>query len=147
MLDRIRAFFSAEEPDDTVDERALHLAAAVLLVEVAKADHSFDQAEFDNLQAVLREHWSLSDEDLADLVQVARDTADTHVSLHRQIELINTHFDNPQKFELMRGLWQIACADGKIHHHEEHLIRRLADLLYVSHTDFIRSKHLVLEES
>lgn len=147
MLDKIRDFFSADEPDDTVDEAALHLAAAVLLVEVAKADHSFDEAEFENLQAVLREHWSLADEDLADLVRVARETSDMHVSLHRQIETINAHFDNRRKFELMRGLWQIACADGEIHHHEEHLIRRLADLLYVSHTDFIRSKHQVLEES
>ena len=82
--------------------------------------------------------------DLADLVAVAKGTSETSVSLHEQIDLINGNFSPQQKFVLVRGLWQVACADRRIHHHEEALIRRLADLLYLSHTDFIRSKHQAL---
>ena len=81
------------------------------------------------------------------LVAVARDSSETSVSLHEHVDLINRNFTPEQKFELVRGMWQVACADDQIHHHEEALIRRLADLLYVSHSDFIRSKLKVLDDA
>jgi uncharacterized tellurite resistance protein B-like protein len=146
MLDRIRAFLSADAADATVDEATLHLAAAALLIEVAKSDHVLDHVEIQRMKAVLAAHWGLGEGDLADLVAVAKDTSETSVSLHQHIDLINSHFSPQQKFQLVRGLWEVACADGRIHHHEEGLIRRLSDLLYVSHTDFIRSKHQALGE-
>jgi uncharacterized tellurite resistance protein B-like protein len=126
MLNRLKRFFAATDDAATDDQAVLHLAAAVLLVEVAKADHSLQES---------------------DLVEVAHDTAEADVSLHRQIDLINRHFTAGQKLDLVRGLWEVACADGEIHHHEEALIRRLADLIYVSHTDFIRSKHRALDNA
>jgi uncharacterized tellurite resistance protein B-like protein len=146
MLDRIRAFLSAESADTVVDEATLHLAAAALLIEVAKADHALDHIEIERMKAVLAASWGLDAKDLADLVTVAEDASETSVSLHQHIDLINNNFSPQQKGELVRGMWQVACADDRIHHHEEALIRRLADLLYVSHTDFIRSKHQALGE-
>lgn len=146
MLDKIRAFLSAEPADDRVDEAALHLAAAALLIEVAKSDHTLDQAEVARMKAVLANSWGLGEKDLADLVAVAEDASETSVSLHQHIDLINRNFSPQQKFELVRGLWEVACADQQIHHHEEALIRRLADLLYVPHSEFIRSKHQALGE-
>jgi uncharacterized tellurite resistance protein B-like protein len=147
MLDRLKRFFAATDDAATDDQAVLHLAAAVLLVEVAKADHSLQESELERLKTVLAEHWGLGPKDLADLVEVAHDTAEADVSLHRQIDLINRHFTAGQKLDLVRGLWEVACADGEIHHHEEALIRRLADLIYVSHTDFIRSKHRALDNA
>ena len=88
--------------------------------------------------------WSVDEADLGDLVEVAKNASETSISLHEQIDLINRNFSAEQKFVLVRGLWQVACADRRIHHHEEALVRRLADLLYLSHTDFIRSKHQAL---
>ena len=144
MLDRLKTFF-AEPAPSVDDEAALHLAAAVLLVEVAKADHALEEPEIARIEAALARGWGLGEQDLADLVAVARDSSDTSVSLHRHIDQINRNFSAGQKLDLVRGLWEVACADGQLHHHEEALIRRLADLVYVSHTDFIRIKHLVLD--
>ena len=101
--------------------------------------------EIERLKGVLRRDWALDDSDLSELVSVAHDTADANASLHEQIALINGNFSAQQKLSLVRGLWEVAYADDELHHHEELLIRRLADLMYVSHTDFIRSKHRVLE--
>ena len=145
MLKKIQAFFAAEEADDVNDEAALHLAAAVLLVEVAKSDHVIRDIQIERLKAVLKHEWQLDDADLGDLVEVARDAAEAHASLHEQIALVNANFSAQQKFNLVRGLWEVAYANDELHHHEELLIRRLADLMHVSHTDFIRGKHLVLE--
>jgi len=145
MLAKIRAFLSAEGAQAQDDEAALHLAASALLIEVAKSDHSLESAEVERMRGVLASHWALGEDDLAALVTAAHEASETSVSLYEHIELINRNFSPQQKFELVRGLWQVACADRQIHHHEEALIRRLADLLYVSHADFIRSKHLVLD--
>lgn len=145
MLDRIRAFFVADEADPSGDPAALHLAAAALLIEVAKADQCLDQIELERLHDALARDWGLSGHDLADLVAAARNASDSSVSLHEYIDLINRRFSRQRKTDLVRSLWEVACADQQIHHYEEALIRRLADLLYVSHTDFIRTKHQVLD--
>lgn len=144
MLDKIRALFAQEDGAPTQDERLLHLAAAALLIEVAKVDHGIDRIELERLREVLARDWEIEEDDIADLVGVAVDASDASVSLHEHIDLINRHFSPQQKVDLVRGLWQVACADDEIHHYEEALIRRLADLIYVSHTDFIRSKHQAL---
>ena len=144
MLKKLRTLFAQPESDLPDDEAALHLAAAALLVEIARSDHALDGIELERMRDVLARDWGVEDEDLDDLLTVAKSASETSVSLHEQIDLINRSFSPDRKVALVRGLWEIACADGRIHHHEEALIRRLADLLYVSHTDFIRTKHQVL---
>lgn len=146
MLDRIKNFFAAEEGAAGADEAALHLAAALLLIEVAKADHAYETDEIQRVRELLAREWGLSETELDDLVAVAEDRSEHAVSLHDQVAQINAHFRPQQKFDLVRGLWSVACADGEIHPHEELLVRRLADLIYVSHTDFIRAKHMALGE-
>ena len=145
MFNRLRDFFSAEPATNDEDpEAALHLAAAMLLIEVAKTDHELDDEELVRIKDVLARHWGLGEQDLNDLLAVAQDSSDASVSLHRHIDLINRNFSPQRKVALVRGLWEVACADQAIHHHEEALIRRLADLIHVSHRDFIRTKHRAL---
>ena len=126
-------------------ESQIQSTAALLLIEVAKADQSIEQDELQRIQEVLSEHWSLTTDELEQLVSDATETAKWSASLHEHVELVNAHFSQEQKYQLVLGLWRVACADQVIHHHEEHLVRRVADLLHVSHKDFIRSKHEALE--
>jgi len=147
LLDRLRGLLDgAGGVPEMADERGLHLAAATLLFEVAKADHQLDPVEIERLRQVLRENWKLDGEDLSDLLEVAERESDNSASLYRQLDLLNGQLSHEQKYQLMKGLWQVACADGQIHHYEEHLVRRLADLLYVPHREFIRAKHEALGE-
>ncbi|MCB1800691.1 MAG: TerB family tellurite resistance protein [Gammaproteobacteria bacterium] len=144
MLDRIKQFFATGGDAGQDREAALHLAAALLLVEVAKADHAYDEREVQRVRDSLAREWTLSESELDDLVAVAEDRSEEAVSLHDQVAQINGHFSPRQKFDLVRGLWSVACADGEIHPQEELLVRRLADLIRVSHSDFIRAKHQAL---
>jgi uncharacterized tellurite resistance protein B-like protein len=142
MLEKLKHFFTQEvERTEIDDDAALHLAAAVLLVQVAKSDHQLETLELDRVRQVLRDQWSLDSADLADLMAVADTTTEEHVSLHAHVDMINRNFSADQKTALVRGLWDVACADGEIHQYEELLVRRLADLIYVPHADFIRTKH------
>lgn len=123
------------------DERGLHLAAAMLLLQVARADHKLEAAELDSLGQVLRADWDLDEQELAELLEVAGRESDANASLHAELDLLNARLSPARKYDLILGLWKVAAADGQIHHYEEHLVRRLAELLYVPHREFIRAKH------
>ncbi|RLW56975.1 MAG: hypothetical protein B6D69_00780, partial [gamma proteobacterium symbiont of Stewartia floridana] len=60
--------------------------------------------------------------------------------------LINKNYSYEQKIRIIESLWQVAFADRQLHHYEEHVIRRLADLIHVSHGDFISAKHRVMSD-
>lgn len=146
MLKALRELFeSAPEGHSDDDPKRLHLAAAVLLFEVARSDHATEPAELRRLERFLGDQWRLDDAALAELMEVAEREAELSASLHQQVEIVNRRFSAQQKYALLLGFWQVANADGRIHHYEEHLVRRLADLLYIPHADFIRAKHEVIE--
>lgn len=126
-------------------ENAVRLAAAVLLVELARADAAFDTGERAALERVLAARFGLGAEEAAELISEAERSADLSVSLHDHVTDLNRGFDYGEKRALLKMLWQVAYADGALHHHEEHLLRRLADLLHLPHEDFIRLKLEVLE--
>ncbi len=141
LLDRVAGWLQAAEDEAPDDERALHLACAVLLFEVARADHDFDEAEFARLRELLRTRWNLEPAALEELLEQARRESAEGVSLHTWLDTLNRRLSREQKYRLLYDLWSVAWADGHIHHYEEHLIRRLADLLYVPHSQFIRARH------
>lgn len=134
-----------QAPQEQDREAQQHLAAAILLFEVARADQTLEQSERARIEQFLRDHWTLDQQALADLLATADRQAELNASLHEHVEIINRDFSTADKRRLLTGLWQIACADGQIHHHEEHLVRRIADLLYLSHSDFIQAKLAVTE--
>ncbi len=143
MLKRLKEIFDSEEikSTDELNEKNLHLAAAILFFEIAKSDHELEEVEMRRLEKILRENWSLDENTLNDLIAIAGKESDLSASLYEQINIINKNFDKDKKYKLVLDLWKIAWSDGEIHHYEEHLIRRISDLLYVPHSEFIRAKH------
>lgn len=125
-------------------EPAIRLAAAVLLVEMARADAEHNGPEREALRRELEQRFGLDAEEAQALLIAAEQSAEQAVSLHSYIDDINSSFDYLQKQSVLKMLWQVAYADGRLHHHEEHLMRRFADLLYLAHEDFIRLKLQVL---
>lgn len=142
MIAAIKRLFAAED-SATEDTDRLHMAGALLMLEVACADFSLGSRERSVLQGRLAERLKLADAELEKLVEQAMAQHDLSVSLHEQVALLNEHYDPAAKKALLRDLWTVAYADGELHHYEEAVIRRLADLLYVPHRDFILTKHQV----
>ena len=75
-----------------------------------------------------------------ELLELASRKVDEATSLYEFTRLINDHYSAAQKLRLIDAMWSVACADGAIDKYEEHLIRRVAELTYVPHSDYIRSK-------
>jgi len=116
------------------------LAAAALLLEVSWADHDMSEAELDHIAQSLQRTFRLVPQAARDLIEQARREHDASVGLYGYTRVINEHWDEPARFDLVVALWQLALADDELDRYEEHTIRRIAELLYVDHARFIEAK-------
>lgn len=130
-----------ERLNETSPELAIDMATAILMIEVSRADFQQDESELLHIRQLLQSHLSLDDQEIDVLLENAHEEADSLVSLQHITRLMNEKMDQQGKVRVIELMWQVAYADGEKHHYEEHLLRQVADLLYVSHSDFIRARH------
>jgi uncharacterized tellurite resistance protein B-like protein len=121
----------------------LELATAVLLVEVARADFNQDLTANATLFELLKNHFRLSAEEARLLVEEAREEADYAASLQMFTRQLHERLSVDEKHRIIEMLWQVALDDRVLDKHEDHLIRKVAGLLYVSHSDLIRIRNSV----
>ena len=123
-------------------EHGYHVATAALLVEVMRADTAVAPAEHAAvLRALAAAFDDLTPEETRDLLARAEERADDATSLYEFTRIVNRRFDHGQKAHVVELLWRVAWADGDLDKYEEHLVRRIADLIHVPHSVFIRMKH------
>lgn len=142
LFDEGLARLNANKPD--IDP--MPLAITALLLEVARADHEVDETERRAVLAAIARFCELDEQDLDRLVATAAEAVDASVSFYDFTSTLNERLSREQKVELLEMLWRVAQADGRVDHYEEYYIRKLADLLYLSHADFIRTKLVVAKD-
>jgi uncharacterized tellurite resistance protein B-like protein len=148
VLAAIQDFFRLKiEPDMEVgpDQHGLQLATAALMFEMLRADDDEHPDERHALERALQKCFALSESETRQLAQLAEREADDSVSLHQFTGLINRHFTPGEKIRVVEMLWQVAYADGSLDRYEEALVRKIAELIYVPHREFMQAKHRVLE--
>ncbi len=146
MLNGIKRFLAQQggiEPPGAIEHR-LKLATAALLIEMMRQDGQVHESEIQAVRAALMKKFALTEVETDELYRQARIEAREATDFHRFTSLIARNYSSAQKFQLIEYLWQIAYADGELDSHEEHMIRRIADLIYVSHLEFIKAKHNAL---
>ncbi len=152
MLHSLRDLFNAVTAPPAAEserehEHMLQLATAVLLVEVMRSDPEIGAAERDTVVAALREKFALGDDEVARLVELAERTSEDANDFHRFTSRLNKGFDVAQRVRIVEYMWQVAYADGQLSAHENHLMRKIAALLYVPHADYIAAKMRAREHS
>lgn len=119
----------------------LRLAATVLMIEVMRADHHLAPEEESRLVEIIRRHHGLDVRETDELIRLARGEADTSVSLHGFTRQLTDNLHVDERAHIVELLWELVYADGRVDRHEEHLVRQIAEWLYVPHKAFIRAKH------
>lgn len=140
----VQVIESISSPGDTGTEdrdAALRMATAILMLDVARADHVFEESEFDRILNLIEAHFGLPPEDAATLVNEAGDRAEDHVSIYEFTQLLHENLDEDEKAHIIALLWQIAFADGRLDKYEDSLVLKISDLLYVSRGRVMRLKH------
>jgi len=152
MLKKIKGYISelGNQPSDVENQEEkekniINNACAALLIETALADKVFNVEEIDSMKRTLREVYEIDEKDLDELISESEKKVSESTSLYEYTRLINDLCDYQDKLKLINNLWTIAFADKHLDKYEEFLIRKISDLLYVSHSDFIQQKLSVKE--
>ena len=145
LFDSLTAAPGSQSPAER--EHALRLATAVLLVEVMRADPTIQPAERATVVASLAGKFSFADDELARLMELAEQTAQSAYDYHRFTSSINDHFTHAQKILMIENMWQVAYADAHLDANENHLISKIAGLLHVTHGEYIAAKMRAREDA
>jgi uncharacterized tellurite resistance protein B-like protein len=143
MFDQILKLLNAPEPK-TGSRDDLQTAVAVLLVEAARRDDTFDSVERATIERLLAEKFGLSAEATRQLLAHAESTADRTSQLHPFTRLAVERMDPEQRVRLIEMLWEVSYADGILDPEEDALVRRIAGLIYVSDADRVAARQNVL---
>lgn len=143
MLKSIREFFDRNivaQGAPAAEHHSIELATAALLVEVVRSDAGIVPSEQQAVLRAVREKYSLSDEEAQTIFRLAEEEVRTANDYYQFTSLINRHFDQQQKQHVIELMWRVAYADAELAAHENHVLRRIAELLHVTHGDYIAAK-------
>ena len=143
VIDRIRKLLSAPESAPTRRDD-LQIAVAVLLIEAARMDDTFDPHERATIEALLEHKFQLSHDETQQLLKLAEETAERSHQLHPFTRLAVERMEPARRIRLIEMLWEVAYADGKLDPDEDVLLRRVAGLIYISDEDRIAARRRVL---
>jgi uncharacterized tellurite resistance protein B-like protein len=151
MISHLKKFFDAHfvkdvDSDGTAPLETIEFAAAVLMLEISRADSSIGDEERKIIDEALVKHFHLPEAETKELLLLAEKEVDHVISLHEFTRSINDSLSRDEKVKIVELLWQVAFADAVLDKYEEYFIRKIADLLYVSHKDYIQSKHRAASE-
>ena len=145
MLRKVLDMFRDDTPDNN-NEISVELATAALLSEIIRADRHADERELQAYKTMLTEQFSLRDEELSTLMEEGQESAEDAVDMVQFTQVLNEKCDHDKKHAILQSLWEVAYADKEIAPIEEHTIRRIADLMHIPHSQFIKTKLAVTDD-
>ena len=143
MIERLKQLFAPAEgaSREAPDPHQLAIAATALMVQLSRVDNKEDERELQTILDLAVEVHGVTREEAEDILQDALSHADDATSLYEFTGQINEHLDQEAKQSLLVSIWRVAFADGRIDKYEEHLIRRMSDLLHLNHREFMQARH------
>jgi uncharacterized tellurite resistance protein B-like protein len=141
MIKKLLSFFQQQE--EQAESHKPELAAAALLVEIMNADNELADDEAQTIKTILYDTLFITADVADELLVTAKQQVHEATDLFQFTEVINATYSYEEKVSLIESLWKVAYSDKQLDKYEEHMVRRIADLLYVSHSDFMQSKNRI----
>ena len=145
MLKHIKSFFDQHlvpgaVTDDIHSEHVMRLAIGALLLEMTHMDGEVWPEQREAVETAVFEHFELAENETKELLELAEEERSESTDYYQFTSLINANYTPEQKVSLVEFLWRIAYANETLHKYEEHLVRKIADLLHIPHSAFITAK-------
>ena len=135
-----KIFQNEESEEPTIDDKTSTKACVALLLETSMADEILDESELMALKNTLQKDFQINEDEIDELIDLAKENVEDSTSLYEFTRDINDNFDAVERVKLIESMWKIAYADGNIDKYEEYIIRKVSNLIYVAHSDFIKAK-------
>lgn len=145
MIELLKNLFTgdtdASRAREVPDARKLAIAATALMVQLSRIDRNEDERELQTIVDCAVEAHEVTPEDARAILDNARSQADDATSLYEFTGQLNNLLDQAGKRRILESIWRVAFADGRIDKYEEHMIRRMADLLHLNHREYMESRY------
>tara|TARA_X000001036_G_scaffold71907_1_gene63273 strand:- start:5666 stop:6097 length:432 start_codon:yes stop_codon:yes gene_type:complete len=139
MINFFKKFFKKNNNDnDKMSD--ISLACAIILIEVSYSDFEIKDVEIEKMIRFFEKDLNLSKKKALWLNEEAQKLHKDTNCLRKYIRLINESYTKKEKIKLINIAWKIARADNEVDKYEEHRIRKISELLYLNHSDFIKEK-------
>jgi uncharacterized tellurite resistance protein B-like protein len=125
---------------EKIDENAIQVATAALLIEMMRADGCVSEEERRAVMQTIQSRFNLTEEEAKSLKKLAEEKIRKSTDYYEFTCLIHKELPYAQKVEIIERLWEIAFIDKNLDKYEEYIVRKIADLIYVEHKDFIEAK-------
>ncbi len=142
MKDALKKLLGLDESEQQQEHESgcIKRASAALMAEVMAVDHDWAEVEIDTIGRLMQQQMELSAQESSQILDAVLEEQKERHDLFQMTRLVNEKYSEAEKFELVKCLWRVAYADGNLDSWEEHIIRRIADLLHLPHRLFIQSK-------
>jgi uncharacterized tellurite resistance protein B-like protein len=124
----------------------LRLATAAVLLDIGYADGTLSRKEDEDLVDYLRRAFALDDTMAQELVKAADEIRTRTIDHYALTSFIRRNASLNDRIEIVKTMWRISYADGRLTDYENYLVRKLADLLGLEHHVMIDAKVSVLRE-
>ena len=141
-----KIFQTENSESPTIDDKTSIKACIALLLETSMADEILDESELMALKNTLLKDFLIDEDEIDELINLVKENVEDSTSLYEFTRDINDNFDAVERVKLIESMWKIAYADGNIDKYEEHIIRKVSNLIYVAHSDFIKAKQSAKEQ-
>jgi len=128
------------ESEPGADTERIRVATCVLLLQMARSDNEFTDAERETITVLLKKDFGLSDELAAELLDLSHKKLEESVDLWQYTNLIKKDYSLEEKIRVIESIWKVVYADGKLDPHEDYLVHKLSQLLGLSHKQLIDAK-------
>jgi uncharacterized tellurite resistance protein B-like protein len=134
------SFEATPAPDASFSDRQLQVAAAVLFVQMVRADLEHRQDEHRALERAVQRALGLAEDAAAMVIRLAEEQVETSAAFHEFVQVVDRRCSHEQKKQLTQSLWRLAYSDAELQGHEEYLVRKTAELLGLSTADLVETK-------
>jgi len=147
MLKSIKALFATPSEAAESQRTRLERAVAALVYEITRMDFEVSPEEVPAAHDALIDLLGVNDAQAQALLTRAGAPESRLTTYHDAVNEISRAFAMEDRVRLVEHLWRIAHADADLHVYEDHLVRKLADLLYVPHIQSMLARQRVRGES
>ena len=131
MLKKIAEIFEKEVKKEIPEFDVSQLATTSLMILTAKYDGEFDEVEKDEILKMISDFYSFDKNKIDRIFETALSLTEKANDIHQFTSELNKSLNDDEKLSIIKMLWKIVIADGRIDDYENALIRKISGLLYV----------------
>ena len=134
MFEKLKKIFETNNSEiNSVDDTLISYLVS-LFVEVSRVDYKIDEKEINFIIEILAKEFNFNLDLIKEKLNIVR-TSERLIGYHPITKYLNENFDINFKKKIVLGLWKIAFINNDLDKYEDHLVRKVSDLLYINHAD------------